>query len=130
MVLVLRLGVGAVALLFLVMGAGFVTDPAGGAASLGLTPEGVHGLNTLRGDIAGLFVGSALMLVLGLVRREPIWLLAVAVLMAVIALGRLVGFVVDGAPAQPTLVALGVEIFVTALLLVAANKLPGSERLH
>jgi hypothetical protein len=124
MVVTLRLLVGAFALLFLVMGAGFLLDPAGSAAGLSVTPEGVHGLNTLRGDMAGLFLGSTVLLILGLVRREAIWLLAVAVLMVAIALGRLVGFALDGAPAQETIVAFGVEVVIAAVLLLAARKLP------
>jgi len=124
MVLTLRLLVGAFALLFLVMGAGFLFDPAGSAAGLAVTPEGVHGLNTLRGDMAGLFLGSTVLLILGLVRREATWLLAVVVLMVVIALGRLVGFALDGAPAQETIVAFGFEVVIAAVLLLAARKLP------
>jgi hypothetical protein len=124
MVVTLRLLVGAFALLFLVMGAGFLLDPAGSAAGLSVTPEGVHGLNTLRGDMAGLFLGSTVLLILGLVRREAIWLLAVAVLMVAIALGRLVGFALDGAPAQETIVAFGFEVVIAAVLLLAARKLP------
>lgn len=124
MVLALRFIIGAFALLFLFMGAGFLFDPAGSAASLALTPEGAHGLNTLRGDMAGLFIGSALLLVLGVVRREPAWLVAVAVLMVVIACGRMVGFVVDGTPAQATLIAFGFEVVIAAVLLFAASRLP------
>jgi len=124
MVLTLRLLVGAIALLFLVMGAGFLLDPAGSAAGLSVTPEGVHGLNTLRGDMAGLFLGSTLLLILGLLRREATWLLAVAALMVVIALGRLVGFALDGAPAQETIVAFGFEVVIAAVLVLAARKLP------
>jgi len=53
MVLVLRLVAGAFALLFLFMGVGFLLDPAGSAVGMGITPEGMHGLNTLRSDVAG-----------------------------------------------------------------------------
>ncbi len=124
MVLALRLVVGAFALLFLFMGAGFLLDPLGSATGLSVTPEGVHGLNTLRGDMAGLFIGSALLLGLGVIRRQAAWLLAVALLMVVIALGRVVGFVVDGTPAQETLVAFGFEVVIAGVLLLAARKLP------
>ena len=124
MVLALRLVIGAFALLFLVMGAGFLLDPLGSAAGLAVTPEGTHGLNTLRGDMAGLFLGSALLLILGLVKREAAWLLAVAVLMVMIAVGRLLGFVMDGSPVQATLVAFGFEVVIAAVLLLAAKKLP------
>lgn len=124
MILALRFVIGAFALLFLFMGAGFLFDPVGNAASLALTPEGAHGLNTLRGDMAGLFIGSALLLVLGVIRREPAWLLAVALLMVVIACGRVVGFVVDGTPAQATLVAFGFEVVIAAVMIFAARKLP------
>lgn len=122
MELALKVIVGLFALLFLFMGVGFMFDPGSNAAGLGLTPLGEHGLNTLRGDLGGLFIGSTLLLALGVLQRKGEWLLAVAVLMVVIAMGRLVGFVLDGNPTQATLVAFGFEIVIAIVLVLTSRK--------
>jgi uncharacterized membrane protein YphA (DoxX/SURF4 family) len=122
--LALRIIVGAFALLFIFMGVGFLFDPAGSAANVAVTPIGEPGLNTLRGDMAGLFLGSAVLLLIGIFRRRGEWLLAVAVLMVAIAVGRVVGFALDGNPTPTTLAAFGFEVVIAAVLLVAARVLP------
>ena len=122
--LTLRIVVALFALLFLIMGVNLMLAPVSGAEGMAVTPIGEAGLSTLRGDLGGLFVGSALLLVLGLIQRKAEWFLAVAVLMALIALGRLLGFVLDGNPSQPTLIAFGFELVITCILVLASRKLP------
>jgi hypothetical protein len=90
---------------------------------LGLTPIGELGLNTLRGDVGGMFATGAALLILGLVQRKAEWFLAVAVLMAMIAFGRVVGFVLDGNPTDATLTAFAFEIVIAAVLIFASRKL-------
>ena len=80
------------------------------------------GMNALRGDLAGLFLALASMIVLGLVLRSATWFYATALLLGLIALGRLVGFVLDGVVA-PALVALFVEIASIAMLIIAGRQL-------
>ena len=122
MELALKVIVGLFALLFLFLGVGFMFDPGGNAADLALSPLGEHGLNTVRGDLGGLFIGSTLLLALGILQRKSEWLLAVALLMAAIALGRLVGFVLDGNPSQATLAAFGLEMLITIVLVLTSRK--------
>ena len=123
MTLTLKIVSALFALLFLVMGVSYLFDPGNAAADLGLTPIGEHGLNTLRGDMGGLFLASTAMIALGLILRKGEWLLAVAVLMLFIAGGRLIGFVLDGSPAQPTLVAFGFEIVIATVMILTSRKL-------
>lgn len=123
MTLALKIASALFALLFLVMGVSYLFDPGNAAGDLGLTPIGEHGLNTLRGDMGGLFLASTIMIALGLILRKGEWLLAVAVLMLTIACGRLVGFVLDGSPAQPTLVAFGFEIVIATVMILTSRKL-------
>ena len=123
MVLTLKILTGLFALLFLFMGLQLMFAPASGAVGMAVTPIGEHGLNTLRGDMGGMFVASSAMLILGLVRGRAVWFLAVALLMGLIALGRLIGFVMDGNPATATLVAFCFEIVIAAVLLLASRKL-------
>ena len=114
---------GLVALLFVVMGVQFVLDPLAGAEQVSVEALGPAGLNTIRGDLGGLFLSSAILLIIGIVRAEAPWLLAVAVLMIVIATGRAIGFVVDGSPSAQTLTAFGFEIAITAALVYASRRL-------
>ena len=63
---------------------------------LAVEPEGAAGLNTLRGFLGGLFVGSAIVLATGLVTGDTTFFLAVATVMSVVVVGRLLGIAVDG----------------------------------
>ena len=128
MALTLQILAGLFAVLFIVMGAGFLFDPMSNAASVAVTPVAEHGLNTLRGDLGGLFIGSALLISLGLIRRRRDWLLAVAILMLCIAGGRVIGFIVDGNPAEAALVAFGFEIVIATVMILAARKLTPASR--
>jgi hypothetical protein len=86
---------------------------------LGLAPPGAVGLNSIRGMLGGLLLASVVMIVLGLVLQETVWFLAVAVVMGVAAVGRIVGIATDGfdkAVVRP----LVVEI-VVAVVAVAAH---------
>jgi hypothetical protein len=119
----LKIVVGLIGLLFAFMGLNLMFDPVTNAEGLGLTPIGELGLNTLRGDVGGMFATGAALLILGLVQRKAEWFLAVAVLMAMIAFGRVVGFVLDGNPTDATLTAFAFEIVIAAVLIFASRKL-------
>ena len=112
-----------IALLFLVMGINFVFDPVAGAAQVSVTALGADGLNTIRGDLGGLFLGSALLLGMGIVRAESAWLIAVAVFMLVIAAGRALGFALDGSPSSATLTAFGFELVIAAALFYSSKRI-------
>ena len=122
--LTLRIVVALFALLFLIMGVNLMLAPVSGAEGMAVTPIGEAGLSTLRADLGGLFVGSAVLLILGIMQRKAEWFLAVAVLMALIALGRLIGFIADGNPSQSTVIAFGFELVIAAVLVLAGRKLP------
>ena len=111
------------ALLFLLMGASILLDPNGGAAQFSVQPIGTDGLNTIRGDLGGLFLGCGVLLVLGVLRSEAIWLNAVAIFMLVIAAGRLLGFIVDGSPSSATLTAFGFELAYAVILLFCGKRI-------
>ena len=121
--LALRILIGLFTLLFLAMGLNLMLAPVAGAEGLAVTPIGEHGLNTLRGDMGGMFVGCGPLLLLGLVRRKSEWFFAVALLMALIAIGRVLGFVIDGNPSSPTLTAFGFEVVIAAILVLAGRRL-------
>ncbi|MEM7284919.1 MAG: DUF4345 family protein [Actinomycetota bacterium] len=74
--------------------------PTNMADAVGLTAPEVPGLSEVRSVLGGLLAGSAALIVTGLVSDEPTWFLAVAVLMGVALVGRLVSLVVDGFSAE------------------------------
>jgi hypothetical protein len=127
MTLALKIVSGLFALLFLSMGVGFMFDPSGSAVGVGLEPLGELGLNTLRGDMGGMFLASTALIGLGIFLKKSDWLLAVAVLMLLIAAGRVIGFAVDGNPAQPALMAFGFEIVIAAVLFATSRRLTANE---
>ncbi len=112
----LKIAVGVIALMLGFLGINAAIDPAGAASQFGLTSNGIIGLSTLRSDFGGMFVTSAVLLILGLLRGETLWFLAVALLMGVIGLFRGIGFVVDGYDASLLPPFLFEIIFVVALV--------------
>jgi len=89
-----------------------------------LEPDGIAGLSAIRSVMGGLFLSSLSMLLLGLTTNETIWFLAVAIIMGVVALGRMVGIVFDGFTGKilPPLI---VELAIVAVLTSAHLQLSG-----
>ena len=123
MLLGIKIVVGLFALLFALMGANLMFNPAAAAEGFFLSPIGEAGLNNLRGDFGGMFIGCSLFLILGLVQNRGLWFQAVALLMALIAAGRLIGFALDGAPQSASITAFAVEVVMAAVLVFAAGRL-------
>jgi hypothetical protein len=96
MIRLLHVLVGLAALLFLGIALQFMLFPETAAERFALVPRGIQGLNTLRGDLGGLFLGGGVLMAAGVIYRQTFWWLAAAVIVAAIAFGRLVGFVFDG----------------------------------
>jgi prolipoprotein diacylglyceryltransferase len=61
-----------------------------------LHPKGVFGLNTIRGVIGGLLLGSAFMMIIGVLKNDSTWFLATIVMMAVVIFGRIISIFADG----------------------------------
>lgn len=122
MQMTLKILVGLIALLTAFMGLNAMFNPADAAAQFAVTPEGIVGLSTLRGDLGGMFVTSTVLLALGLWRGQTAFFLAVAILMGLIAFGRLVGFTMDGVE-QTVVVPFVLELIFVAVLVAAHYKL-------
>ena len=83
--------------LFLIgLGARTMFAPKSMVQILALRPEGPAGLNTMRGFLGGLFIGSSIVLATGLATGDTTFFLAVASVMGVVVVGRFVGIAVDG----------------------------------
>lgn len=112
-----------IVLLFVSMGFNFVFNPVAAGGGIGLEALDLNGMSSLRGDMGGLFLGTAALLIYGLLRRNEGAFLAVAVYMGAIALCRIVGFVQEGT-SEAALTAFGVEIVIVVLLWYASIRLP------
>ncbi len=119
MQIAIKVVVGLMAALFLVLGVGVMFDPTTAPAQFGVEALGPVGMSTLRGDLGGMFLGSAVMLAWGILRGRTTLFLAVAVLMGAIAFGRSIGFVVDGA--NPRVITAFVVELVMVVILVFAH---------
>ncbi|MCR9277595.1 MAG: DUF4345 family protein [Pseudomonadaceae bacterium] len=108
---------------FLLMGVYFVSAPMAAQELFAIEPVGSLGLNTIRGDLGGLFLAFGAFAGLGLRKPSAAWLPALAVIMLTIALGRVTGLIVDGFNSQ-AVVLLAVEVATAALALGAHRLLP------
>ncbi|WP_170422483.1 DUF4345 family protein [Ruegeria arenilitoris] len=91
-------------------------------ANFAIEPVGTAGLSTIRSVIGGLFLASVTLLVIGLTTGQTLGYAAVAVLMAVVAAGRIVGILADGfdKAVVPPLVA---ELMIIGVLVTAYYQL-------
>jgi len=122
MVLLVRIVLGLIALSFGLIGLRFMFMPEVTAAAFFVSPEGVGGLSTIRGDFGGAFLATAAFVALGLRPRRSHWLHAAALLLGLIAAGRAVGLVVDGIDPD-ALTPFVIELVFVALLLIGAHRL-------
>src|SRR5258705_12359595 len=74
----------------------WVFSPEAASAEQGITLFGPSALSHMRGDTGGAFLAVGLLALLGLFRKEPGYLEAVALIMVCIVAGRLYGVAVDG----------------------------------
>ena len=125
MVIVIRVVLGLIAAFFIVFGLRFMLMPDAMAAEFFITPVGISGLSTMRADLGGAFIGIGACVTLGLFGRGVQWLYAAALILTVIAVGRLVGFAADGT-AQSAISALVAEVVFAVLLVIGARRLGGA----
>lgn len=125
MELPLRILIGLLCIPLTALGIRSMFVPKSMGEAQAIAPDGAAGLNTIRGLIGGFFLGCVAMLVLGLTTGDTLWFLSVAILMGIIAIGRLVGIGVDGfdkAVAPPLLV----ELVIVGVLIAGHLTLAGA----
>lgn len=106
----------AVGALLLLMGIGFLVMPELLATGLlAAEPARAVGINSLRGDFGGLFLGMGLFVLMGTLTRRPVLLLVPIAFLALIVAGRLVSVIVDDLPVV-TKGALASELLFLAVL--------------
>ncbi len=126
MVTALRVITAGIGIWLLVIGLGWMFAPGDLSAQFAVTLNGVQGMNTGRGDLGGMFLAGGALCLLG-IRQHPSsagLLYAFAILMGAVALGRIVGFVLDG-PQLLTVVPFLVElVFIVITCLLAGKQSP------
>jgi len=95
--------------------------PAATAGEIGISLSGPAAFSHMRGDTGGAFFAVGALLLLGVFRREPGYLEAVAGIMIGIVAGRLLAIGLDGY--QPQIgIAMGVELVTAAAAFVTARQ--------
>jgi ribonuclease Z len=102
-----------IGLIFLVLGLGFISFPDIFSTGFSVQPITIQGLNAIRGDFGGLFLGMSFFCFLGAMTGRCRWLVVPIVFLVLIITGRLISLGLDG------LAAAGVQsIKIEALLLI------------
>lgn len=122
MEIVIQSLVGLAALMLTGLGVMSMFAPRKMVGNFAIEPIGTAGLSTIRSVIGGLFLSSVALLAVGLLQGQTILFVAVASILGIVAIGRIVGIVTDGfdkAVVPPLLV----EIVMVTILLTAYTQL-------
>lgn len=95
---ILKVLIALAGIFFVAMGLTWIFAPTTLAPLFAIVPEGIKGMNTLRADLGSFFLCIGIFsIVAARINTHSVTLLAcVALVMAVAAFGRLVGFILDG----------------------------------
>ncbi|MFN2098940.1 DUF4345 family protein [Altererythrobacter sp. MF3-039] len=110
-------------LMYLMLGIGFLLDPASSGADFGISANGEQGLSSIRADMTAFFIVAAGSMMIGAWRRNGDLLLVAAALFAIALIGRIVSVVVDGGY-DGAFMPMTVEAVSVAVLLYASRVLP------
>ena len=110
-------------LLCLFLAVGYLIDPQTSAARLGVRPNGVAGISTIRADFTAFFGVTGAAMLWGAWRRNGDLLLFPAALYGTAFVGRAIDLAVNG-PYPDFVNPMAVEAFWTVLLVVAWKVLP------
>ena len=108
------------ALPLIALGLKTMIDPVSMTEQFGMSLTGNTGLNSLRSMFPGVLVGSGMMMIIGVWKKNTTWFLAAAVIMLVVAFGRILSFGLDGFDSS----SLPATIFevVVGMVLIFSNK--------
>ena len=108
----------ALAILDIVIGTGFLIDPANSGADFGLTIASTHGESTLRGDMTAFFWVTGISMIWGAWKRRGDVMLPALGLFGIAFLGRFINVVAQG-PYEGWLVPMGVEGLHCIVIIIA-----------
>jgi len=116
--ILLQILVGLATVMLLGLGTMSMFAPRRMLKNFALEPIGVAGLSTVRSVVGGLFLTSVLLLSYGLASGQTEGFLVIALLMGVVAVGRVVGLIADGFD-KAVIPPLIVELVIIAVLVSA-----------
>jgi len=93
---IFRLLVGLIGLIFLFLGVGFMAFPDSFSIGFAVQPITVEGLNAIRGDFGGLFLGMALFCLVVAMAGHFRWLIVPVIFVFLVMTGRLISLGMDG----------------------------------
>lgn len=123
---ILRIALALLAVGFLVTGLRFAVAPAGAAKSLEMTLLDGAARSSQIGDVGALFLGMGLMILTALVTRERTWFIAPAILLALVAVLRLLAWLFHDASLLMQMIV--PELVIASLLVFASSKLAEGRR--
>ncbi|MBL4620907.1 MAG: DUF4345 family protein [Immundisolibacteraceae bacterium] len=114
--------VGLVGLFCIAMAGQLMVAPEMGVAQFSISLTGIQGLSSARADLGGMFLATAILSFLGIKggKLAAGFLFAAAIIMGSVALGRIIGFALDGI-VQMTLIPFIFELIFVAVLVAGAN---------
>jgi hypothetical protein len=112
------------AILFVVIGLRWLVAPAGVAPMFGLTLADGVGLSSQVGDMSAFFLTLGICMLVALVSGSRSWYYPPVLLLLLTAIGRILAWLLHDAALAADLI--GLEIVVSAILLVASRRLPES----
>jgi len=108
-------------ILFVVIGVGWIIDPASAAAGVGMPLlEGVA-RSTQIGDLGAFFLTMGLLILVGVTTLKRVWFYPPMMLLGLAATFRIIAWLVHGAALAGSMIA--VEVIVTTLLFVSTIRL-------
>lgn len=119
---ILQALIALIGLLYLVMWLQLMFSPEAMVEQFALQPKGIEGLNSLRANVGILFLAGSVFCFLALWKSSGQWLLAAATLTGGAALGRLIGFIMDGI-SQQAAVGFVFELLIVTLFVVAHRQI-------
>lgn len=112
---IFRLLTGLLGVLFLNLGIGFMVFPDILSTAFFVYPAYAQGLNAIRGDFGGLFLGMSFFCLLGAATGKGRWLSVPAIFLVFIIVGRSVSLVLDGFSAAGAQSVMAEIVFVAIL---------------
>jgi len=116
---VFRILVGVIGLFFLVLGIGFMAFPDVFAGIFSVSPAYGSGVNAIRSDLGGLFLGMSFFCLLRAAGGRPGWLAVPIVFLILIVIGRLIGLALDETSSTLTQ-SLTIELALLVFLITSA----------
>ena len=119
---IIKVTIGLLCLPLLLIGAKAMFNPTSMIEQLNVEPQGLLGLNTIRGDIGGYMIGIAFMMIAGLWTKNTGYFLATAIIMATVLIGRFTSIAMDGydATMAPPIV---IEMLIITVMILGHKRL-------